>query len=115
MAADVVARLRAERVRGGRQPVWWKQPAWLRAAAVLVVVVGGALVMRRTIGPQTAAPPVQSAAVPAPGDLADLNPGQLQDVLAALDEPVEAPGLDDAGLEDLSAPQLQSLLQTMED
>lgn len=116
LAAGVVARLRAERVCGGRQAVWWKQPGWSRAAAILVVVIGGALVMRRTIGLQTPAPPIQLAAAPVSGDLADLNPGQMQDVLAALDEPVEiTPGLGDAGLEDLSAPQLQSLLQTMED
>jgi hypothetical protein len=115
MAAGVVARLRAEPVRGARPAVWWKQSAWLRAAAVLVLVAGGALVMRRALAPRTPLA-IQPAAVPASGDLSDLNPGQLQDVLAALDEPVEVtPGLGDAGLEDLSEPQLQSLLQTMED
>jgi hypothetical protein len=115
MAAGVLARLRAGE-GGARRAVWWKQPVWLQAAAVLVMVLGGALVMRRIIGSKTPAVPIQVATVSGPGDFPDLSPGQLQDVLAALDEPVEVtPGLGDAGLDDLSEPQLQSLLQTMEE
>lgn len=115
MAADVVARLRSG-AGGTRRAVGWRQPAWLRAAAVLVVVIGGALVMRGIFPTTTPALPVQLATVPASGDLSDMSPRQLQDLLAALDEPVEVtPGLGEAGLDDLSEPQLQSLLQTMEE
>lgn len=116
MAASVVARLRSEGVREARQPVWWKQVTWMRAAAVLVVVVSGALVMRHTFSSRSPTGATQPATVPPSGDLSDLSPGQLQDVLTALDEPVEVtPGLGDAGLDDLSEPQLQSLLRTLEE
>jgi len=116
-AQAVLARLRAGD-SPARSPMHWLAPAWMRAAAVVVLMIGaGILIGRETNGtrsPRTAA----TIAVAASGELSDFTPGQLQDVMAGLEEPVEITSpvhAGEAGVEDLSEPQLQSLLKAMED
>ncbi len=118
-AQAVLARLRAG-AAPARSPIRWMQPAWMRAAAVVVVMLGaGLLIYYRIDHPTPESSRIDSTITAATaGEFADFSPGQLQDVLSALDEPVETtpvvhPG--DAGVEDLSEPQLQSLLRAMED
>jgi hypothetical protein len=118
-AQAVLARLRAGDVPAP-SPIHWMQPAWMRAAAVVVVMLGaGLLVYYHIVHPTTVSSGVDSAITASTaGELADVSPGQLQDVLAALNEPVETTPTvhaGDAGVEDLSEPQLQSLLRAMED
>jgi hypothetical protein len=107
-AAAVVARLRAERAR---QRPWWSQPAWLRAAAVIVLMAGVGLVVRARLMTH-----------PAPAgyfvreDLQDLSADQLREILGSLDETLNdatiQPASDDFG--DLTTEQLQALLQSLE-
>ncbi len=117
-AQAVLARLRAGEAPAPA-PIRWMRPAWMRAAAGVVLIVGaGLLVYRRLhLSPQSSG--VDSAVVVASaGELQDFTPGQLRDVLNGLDEQVEmTPTVHaaDAGVEDLSGPQLQSLLKAMED
>lgn len=113
-AQAVVARLRAGDVPQ-RPPIRWMQPAWMRAAAVIVVMIGVGVIYRvlhPVAQPQVTQPDSVNV------ELAALRPSQLQDVIASLDQPVElTPTVHagDAGVEDLSEPQLQSLLKAMED
>ncbi len=53
---------------------------------------------------------------PPAGAVQDLSADQLTRVLNDLDQPVDVtvPAPDDAGLEDLSEPQLRALLQSLE-
>ena len=118
-AQAVLARLRAGDA-ATRSPIQWMQPAWIRAAAVVVVMLGAGLLLYYHIHhPTTASAGIDSTVTgTTAGELADFSPGQLQDVLAALNEPVETTPLvhaGDAGVEDLSESQLQSLLRSMED
>jgi hypothetical protein len=118
-AQTVVARLRAGDAPA-RSPIHWMQPAWLRVAAVVVVMIGVGVVYRvlhPVVQPQVTQPDSVNL------ELAALLPSQLQDVIAGLDQPVEMPTVHagEAGVEDLSEPELQSLLnaipsiQTVED
>jgi hypothetical protein len=116
-AQAVVARLRAGDAPA-RSPIRWMQPAWLRVAAGVVLIIGaGLLVYRRLhLPPETGVVP--QVAVAPPGEFLDFTSGQLQDVLNGLDSTVEmTPTVHagEAGVEDLSEPQLQSLLKAMED
>ena len=112
-AAAVVARLRTEpraevRVLGGIRP------AWLRIAAVLLLVVGAGVVALNVRSPQLTTP-VPSAS--AGGELSELSGDELRVVLEALGEPggePQAVSPQDVGLEDLSAPQLRALLESLE-
>ena len=116
-AQAVLARLRAGDAPA-RSPIHWMQPAWMRAAAVVVVIIGAGLLTYRFLRPPTGSGIDSTMAGSAAGELADFSSGQLQDVLTALNEPVETTPVvhaGDAGVDDLSEPQLQSLLRTMED
>lgn len=118
-AQAVLARLRAGDAPK-RSPIHWMQPAWMRAAAVVVVMLGAGLLIYYHILHPTAESSVADTTITASaaGELADFSPGQLQDVLAALNEPVETTPVvhaGEAGVEDLSGPELQSLLRAMED
>ena len=118
-AQTVLARLRAGDAPA-RSPIHWMQPAWMRAAAVVVVMLGaGLLIYNRLVHPPTGSSGIDSTVTGSTaGELADFGPGQLQDVLAALNEPVETTPVvhaGEAGVEDLSGPELQSLLRAMED
>lgn len=118
-AQAVLARLRAGDATT-RSPIQWMQPAWMRAAAVVVVMLGAGLLIYYHIDhPTTASSGSDSTVTGSTTDvLADFSPGQLQDVLVALNDSVEtAPAVHagDAGVEDLSESQLQSLLRSMEE
>src|SRR5207247_1186939 len=97
--------------RSARRPA---QPAWLRIAAVLLLLVGASVVALNVRDPHLTTPlPPASAG----GELSELSGDELRIVLAALEEPgAERQGVSpqDVGLEDLSAPQLRALLESLE-
>ncbi|HKC41647.1 MAG TPA: hypothetical protein VKC15_19030 [Gemmatimonadales bacterium] len=109
VAARVVERLRDEPVRPTRPA--WMQPAWLRIAAAVVLLVGGGLVWRQAGNP--AAP---HGAHFVTDDLTDLSADQLRDVLNTLDETLNlgSTTLPDGDLDDLDAQQLQAVLRSLE-
>lgn len=117
-AQAVLARLRAGD-QPARAPIRWMQPSWMRAAAAMLIVIGGgALVVNKINHPDEPAGRDTTVTASQSGEFPDLSSSQLRDVLAALDEPIEttpAVHAGEAGLEDLSEQQLQSLLRTMED
>jgi len=112
-AQAVVERLRTE-PRAEVRVLGWIQPAWLRIAAVLLLLIGASVVALNVRGPQPTTPlPPASAG----GELSELSGDELRIVLAALEEPgVERQGVSpqDVGLEDLSALELRALLQSLE-
>ena len=96
-----------------RQRTWlvWTQVAWVRAAAMVVLLVGIGVVM------QPRAASVRTAwDEPPAGAVQELSADQLNRMLDELDQPVDitVPAPEDAGLEDLSEPQLRTLLQSLE-
>lgn len=125
LGADAAERLDVERtaqavldrLRAGehprKSPIHWMQPAWMRAAAAVVLIVGAGLVVRHRLNQPTELGARDSASTS--GEFAGLSSGQLRDVLAGFDDSLEAPVVHagEAGVEDLSASQLQSLLQSM--
>lgn len=107
-AQVVLQRLRTE----PRAQRWvWMQPAWLRIAAAVVVLVGtGAVVVRMRA-------PLNPLPVATGGELGDLSAEQLREVLETVEHPRGEPPIvstQEVGLEDLSAPQLRALLQSLE-
>ena len=109
-AQVVLQRLRTEPHAHG----WvWMQPAWLRIAAAIVVLVGTGAVAVRMRTPSLNPPPVATAG----GELGDLSAEQLRAVLETVEHPRGEPpivSVQEVGLEDLSAPQLRALLQSLE-
>lgn len=109
VAGAVVERLRApDVVRHG--PSWWKQPKWLRAAAIVVVMVGVGVVVREVLkGARHEAHYIAE-------DLQDLSANQLREVLSTLDETLQAatPPSSEDDWNDLTTEQLQALLQSLE-
>ena len=92
------------------RPVW-RRPAWLSLAAALVLLLGTRIALRT--GHETPQP--ASVVAPAGVDVNDLSPDQLREVLNAIDQPMNnGTGSADAGLEDLSAPELRRLLHSLE-
>ena len=111
MAQTVVAGLR--RPAPAPAPAWlvWTHVAWVRAAAMVVLLVGIGVMM------QPSSELVRTAwEEPPVGAMQDLSADQLTRVLDELDQPVDvtAPASEDAGLEDLSEPQLRALLKSLE-
>jgi hypothetical protein len=109
VAQAVLAGLR----RPARTPTWlvWTQVAWVRAAAMVVLLVGIGFAM------QPATESVRTAwDDPPAGAVQDLSADQLTRVLDELDQPVDVtvPASEDAGLEDLSESQLRALLKSLE-
>src|SRR3989442_10344080 len=88
--AAVLARLRTGRTPARPVPLLKTRRAWLAAAAVVALVIGTVVLARHAL---TSHVPVvvdtMSVPTTSPGDLANLTPAQLRDVLAALDEEVE--------------------------
>ena len=112
-AQAVVERLRTE-PRADVRVLGWIQPAWLRIAAVLLLLVGAGVVALNVRGPQPTTPlPPASAG----GELSELSGDELRIVLAALEGPgAERQGVSpqDVALEDLSALELRALLESLE-
>jgi len=104
----VVERLRSEPV--GARP-GWIQPAWLRIAAAVLVLVGGGLILQTVRSPA-----VSHGAHLVTDDLTDLSADQLQDVLNTLDETLNlgSTTLPEVDLEDLDAQQLRAVLRSLE-
>lgn len=110
-AQAVVAGLRRPARIRTRTWLEWTEPAWVRAAAMVVLLVGIGVVMQ----PRTDV--VRGAwEDPSARAVQDLSADQLTRVLDELDQPVDVtvPAPEDAGLEDLSEPQLRALLKSLE-
>ena len=108
-ATAVVQRLRTE----PRAEVWvWIQPAWLRVAAAVVLLVGAGVVALEMRSKMLAPVSVTAAA----GELRDLSAGQLREVLEAVGQPDEEQTVStqEVGLDQLSASQLRALLESLE-
>jgi hypothetical protein len=108
VAESVVARLRA-----GEQPERpkWIRPAWLRIAAALVIVVGGAVGLKQ-IWPESA---TNHSAHFVADDLTDFSAAELRDVLVQFDELVSSTALPDStDLHELDAQQLRAVLRSLE-
>ena len=112
-AQAVVTRLRTEpradiRVLG---PI---RPAWLRIAAAVVLLVGAGVVALNVRVPLFTTP---VPAATASGELSELSGDELRAVLEAVGQPggeQQEVSPQDLSLEDLSAPQLRALLESLE-
>ena len=112
---DQTARAVVERLR--EQPAVrsaWVRPAWLRIAATLVILAGGAFAMRQVWSGSDQ----DHAAHFVADDLRDLSADQLRDVLATLDETLtrDSTALPDgtADMDELDAQQLRAVLRSLE-
>lgn len=112
VAGAVVERLRNEPEVGPHGPSpWWRQPQWLRAAAVVVLLVGVGMVVRELL-PSGSRHQAHYIAE----DLEDLSANQLREVLSTLDETLKAatPPSSEDDMNDLTTEQLQALLRSLE-
>lgn len=107
-AAAVVEQLRADRM--ARRP-WYVQPTWLRAAALVVLMIGAGLVVRGHLftGQRPSGHYVRE-------ELQDLSADQLREVLGSLDQTLNDATIEpaDDDFSDLTTEQLQALLQSLE-
>ena len=115
VAARVVERLRQGEASPSRRMLWMSPVALRAAAAVVVLVAGGALVTLTMQHPQQSASVKLPVTIPAADSL---NPGQLEAVLQAAGEvrPVvdtAAPVISSGSWDDLSEPQLETLLASL--
>lgn len=111
-AQAVVDRLRAERAKGEPVGIWLPRQ-WVRIAAALVIVVGGGAVALRITGlPAKPSVPVTAAGA----DLDGLSPDQLVKVLDAVEQPAGeiVVSAQDVSLDDLNAVELRALLESLE-
>ena len=111
-AQAVVTQLR-ERPRVTLGGWVWMQPAWLKIAAALVLVLGAGLVTRVLLRERL---PATAVVLPLGEDLTDLTADQLRETVGALEQTFadESPGALDAGLESLNTIELRALLRTLE-
>jgi len=111
VAEAVVERLRTEPIERRGSSRWWMQPTWLRAAAVVVLMVGVGLVVRGRMQTGSRHPAHYIAE-----ELQDLSTSQLREVLGTLEATLEAaaPPSSDDDLNDLTTDQLQTLLRSLE-
>jgi len=111
-AQAVVTRLR-ERPRVTLRGWVWMQPAWLKIAAALVLVLGAGFVTRVLLRERL---PAAAVVLPLGEDLTDLTADQLRETVGALEQTFadESPGALDAGLESLNTIELRALLRTLE-
>lgn len=110
LAASVVERLR----RGEAEPrptPQWLQPAWLRAAALVLLMLGVGIVAQH----RTPEEPVHPAHFVA-DELQDLSTDQLRDVLRTLDQTIDGasdtPDIDD--FNHMDTEELRAVLQSLE-
>lgn len=111
---DKTARAVVERLR--EQPAArpsWVQTAWLRIAAALVILAGGAFLARQLAPSRDEGHAVAHLVT---DDLRDLSADQLRQVLNTLDATLEsgrtAPS--DSTLDDLDEQQLRAVLRSLE-
>lgn len=108
-ARGVLERLRAE----PRAEGWmWRGPVWLRVAAALLVLAGGAILARNTLQP-----PATPLAISSGADLSGLSPAELQELLAGMDQTLnpavsQADSFDD--LDGLTEEQVRAVLESLE-
>ena len=111
VAGAVVERLRNETEERHGPSSWWVQPKWLRAAAIVVLMIGVGVVVRQLLegGSRHEAHFIAE-------DLQDLSANQLREVLSTLDETLQAatPPSSEDDLNDLTTEQLQALLRSLE-
>lgn len=108
-ARKVVERLREQPVRR----ITWVQQTWLRIAAALVIVLGGAVAVRQNLVRRDSAHAHLVA-----DDLSDLSADELRAVLTTFDELIST----DSGavpegstdLHELNAQQLRAVLRSLE-
>lgn len=109
-ARKVVERLREQPVRR----IAWVQRAWLRIAAALVIMVGGAVAIRQTVVRSDGSHPAHLVA----DDLSDLSTDELRDVLTKFDEMTSTDSVavpeGSTDLEELDAQQLRAVLRSLE-
>jgi hypothetical protein len=111
-AEAVVTRLRHE-PRGTTSAWVWRQPAWLRIAAAVVLVLGAGWMARGLLGPTR--PPL-AVVTPVGDDLSDLTAEQLRETMRSLEQPLgeATAGVVETGLEGLTVDELRALLRTLE-
>jgi len=112
-AQAVVTRLRTE-PRADIRVLGSIRPAWLRIAAALMMVVGAGVVALNVRVPLFTTP---VPAATAGGELSELSGDELRAVLEAVGQPggeQQEVSPQDLSLEDLSAPQLRALLESLE-
>jgi len=110
-ARQVVERLREQPAPRST----WIQPAWLRIAAALVIVVGGAVLYRFTPGHRPVVS--QHGAHFVADDLSGLSADDLRDVLSSFDEILStdsAPASDSTDWRELDSQQLREVLRALE-
>jgi len=109
--ATAAAVLRRLRERPQTRTLWWMQPAWLRAAAAVLVISGGVALVR-SLGPTLPPHPGHYVAE----DLNGLSAAELRDVLSGLDQTLNqtAPSPSEPGLNELSPEQLKAVLRSLE-
>lgn len=114
---DVNATARQVAARLHEQPVQrtvWVQQTWLRIAAALVIVLGGALAVRQIVPVRT---PSGHPAHLIADDLNDLSNDQLRDVLTSFDEILNTDSVtvpDTTDWRELDSQQLREVLRALE-
>lgn len=112
------ARRVVERLREQPAPrSTWIQPAWLRIAAALVIVVGGGGLVISRYTPQRSPGGSQHAAHFVADDLGGLSADELRDVLSSFDEILStdsAPVSDSTDWRELDSQQLREVLRVLE-
>ncbi len=111
-AQAVVTRLR-ETPRASVVTRLWMQPAWLKLAATVVLLLGAGAVTRGLWRPSGSAAAGEAAAA----GLNELTTDQLDQLLEIVDQPTDETAPlppADASLDDLTAPQLRELLRSLE-
>ncbi len=109
-ARKVVERLREQPVRR----IVWVQQTWLRIAAALVIVLGGAMAVRQSLIQPGSAHTAHYVA----DDLSDLSADELRDVLTSFDELISTDSVavpeGSTDLHELDAQQLRAVLRALE-
>ena len=108
-ARAVLERLKIEPRVSARR---WTRPVWLRVAAALVLLLGGAVLARNALQP-----PAELVAIPSGADLNGLSPAELQELLAGLDQTLNAAASQTDSLDhlnDLTEEQLRAVLESLE-
>lgn len=114
---EAVSRAVLERLRTEpRSQGWtWIRHTWLRTAAAIVVLLGGAAVIRDPWGTER---PRALATITVGADLSGLSASELQELLASLDQTLNLalpqPTDADGRLEGLTEEQLRAMLESLE-